>query len=225
MDGSQEARYTPTNHPTYAFHNNMQATLQLDGETTDTIEVSDGLRQGCCMAPMLFNLHAYAFVERFLAEVEGLEGVGVTLNYKIDGRLFRHYTNNSNKKHLTEMQFADDTALLATSRSGAVVALKGYMKIAACFGSSLNVQKTKLMVTGREVAEEDIASMCVAGGHVECVTEFPYLGSVISSTGRMRPDVDQRIARASRAFGALHKAVFNNKDLKLGTKKMISEGR
>lgn len=36
---------------------------------------------------------------------------------------------------------------------------------------------------------------------IECVTEFPYLGSVIASYGRMQPDIDQRIARASRAFG------------------------
>ena len=91
------------------------------------------------------------------------------------------------------------------------------MKIAAWFGLSLNVQKMKLIVTGREETE-DIALICVVGGHVECVTEFPYLGSVIS---RMRPDFDQRIVRASRAFGALRKAVFNNKDLKLGTKRMI----
>jgi len=75
------------------------------------------------------------------------------------------------------------------------------------------------MVTGREAPEEDRALICVAGGDVECATEFPYLGSVTST---MRPDFDQRIARALRAFGALCKAVFNNKDLKLGTKRMIN---
>ena len=67
------------------------------------------------------------------------------------------------------------------------------------------------MVTGREVAEEDIAPIRVAGGHVECVTKFPCLGSVISATGRMRPDVHQRIARASRALVVLCKAVLTIK--------------
>ena len=91
------------------------------------------------------------------------------------------------------MQFVDDAAILATSRSGAIVALKGYiyiyihvytynytvytyMKIAACFSLSLNVQKTKLMVTGREAPEEDRAPIHVAGGDVECVTEFQQVG-------------------------------------------------
>ena len=80
------------------------------------------------MPQVLLNLYACAFVERFLAEVEGLEGVRVSMNYKIDGRLFRCYTSNSSKKHLTQMQFADDAALLAT----VYIKVWGYcMKIAA----------------------------------------------------------------------------------------------
>ena len=46
---------------------------------------------------------------------------------------------------------------------------------------------------------------------MESVQEFPYLGS----------DIDSRIAKASRAFGALTKAGFLDKNLKLKTKRNV----
>ena len=51
--------------------------------------------------------------------------------------------------------------------------------------------------------------------------EFPYLGSLVDSSGKMDADVSRRVAQASKAFGALRKAVFLDKDLKLSTKKRV----
>ena len=73
-----------------------------------------------------------------------------------------------------------------------------YTEVAADFGLTVSIPKTKLIVTGRKPTAGDRA---VGNYQIECVTEFPYLGSVIASSGRMQPDIDQRIARASRAFG------------------------
>ena len=53
------------------------------------------------------------------------------------------------------------------------------------------------------------------------VDEFPYLGSLIDSSGRIAVDVERRVAQASRAFGALMKAVFYYKHLKLATRRKI----
>ena len=53
------------------------------------------------------------------------------------------------------------------------------------------------------------------------VHEFSYLGSVITSSGQMTVEVDKRVAQASRAFGALRKAVFVDKYLKISTKRII----
>ena len=51
--------------------------------------------------------------------------------------------------------------------------------------------------------------------------EFPYLGSLVRSSGRMDADVNRRVAQASKAFGAHRTAVFLDKDLKLATKKRV----
>lgn len=59
------------------------------------------------------------------------------------------------------------------------------------------------MVTGREVTEADQAPLCVGSEEVKNVKEFPYLGSMVASSGRMDTDIDRRLAQASKAFGAL----------------------
>ena len=127
------------------------------------------------MAPVLFNLYACVFVERWLARVENSDGVGLNLKYKHDRKLFRRYTRNAEETRLTELQFADDASLLARTREGAEEAIHKYMEVASDFGLSVSVPKTKLMVSGREATAEDRAPIPTGDEQVESVTEFSYL--------------------------------------------------
>ena len=77
----------------------------------------NGLRQGCCMAPVLFNLYTCLAVERWQERLDGVAGVGITVMYKYDEKLFRRYTRNACERKVTECQFADDAALLASTRA------------------------------------------------------------------------------------------------------------
>ena len=83
----------------------------------------------------------------------------------------------------------------------------------------MSIPKTKHMVTGRLVEESDREVITIDGGDIEAVDEFPYLGSLIASSGRMDVDVDKRVAQASKVFGALRKAVFLDRNLSLSTKR------
>jgi len=40
-----------------SFHNEMNTSIRLDGELLEEISVENSLREGCCMAPVLFNLY------------------------------------------------------------------------------------------------------------------------------------------------------------------------
>ena len=48
-----------------SFHLGMKSTIRLDDSVVE-IDVGDGLRQGCCMAPDLFNSYTCSVVERWL---------------------------------------------------------------------------------------------------------------------------------------------------------------
>ena len=176
------------------------------------------------MAPVLFNLYTTLLIERWRAcKIETVDGVGVTLNYKLDKKLFRRYTRNASKQNVPECLFADDGALLASTREGAERAVVEYQTTSDKFGLRVStcIPKTKHLVAGREAEDEDKTPITIEGGEIEGVEEFPYLGSTIASSGAMDPDVDRRVAQASHAFCALRKAVFLDKDLTLTTKRKV----
>ena len=89
------------------------------------------------------------------------------------------------------------------------------------FGLTVIISKTVHLVAGRETVSSDQSPIKVNGGDINSVDEFQYLGCRIAASGRMDGDVEIRIAQASRAFVALHKAVFMDKNLTLYTKRII----
>ena len=153
--------------------------------------------------------------------MEGTEGAGISLCFKNDQRLFRRNTRNTEVRMLRECQFADDGALLASSRTGIERAIREYQITCSQFGLTVSLPKTKHMVSGRQVVREDREPIEVAGGEIEGVEEFPYLGSVITASGKIDAEVETRIAKASRAFGASRKAVFLDRNLTLCTKRKL----
>ena len=173
--------------------------------------------------------------------MKAVEGVGMTIQYKLDRKLFRRYTRNASERRVTECQFADNGTLLASTRPAAEKAASTrpaaekaasarpaaekaalmYQRTSRNFGPTVSLPKTKHMVTGRMVEEEDLAPIVLDGGEVEAVKEFLYLGSAVDSSGRIDADVNRRVAQASKAFGALRKAVFLDKNQRMATKRKI----
>ena len=45
-----------------SFHDGMRADVRVGKSSTDSIEVKNGLRQGCILAPTLFNIYYSAVV-------------------------------------------------------------------------------------------------------------------------------------------------------------------
>ena len=112
-------------------------------------------------------------------------------------------------------------ALLATSREAAEEAIRTYQQTAKAFGLTLSTTKTKFMVVGHGVTEEEKLPITVEGGMVEHVEHFQYLGSLISENGQVDAEIDRCIARASKAFGALNRAVFRDRNLSVNTKRQV----
>ena len=66
-----------------------------------------------------------------------------------------------------------------------------------------------------------MAPLYIRGQLVKQVQSFKYLGSFVETSGNVLLDVQDKIGRASRVFGALRSAVFCDESLSLSTKRMV----
>ena len=124
----------------------MKAKIRVDDELLDEIEVKNGLQQGCTMAPTLFNLYVCMVVESWMPKMRDIDGVGMYVTfYKLDQQLFRRYTRNA-RDVLYKCKFADDVALLVTTRTAAEAAITAYSSEARKFGLMVSTPKMKFLL-------------------------------------------------------------------------------
>ena len=108
-----------------SFRCDMQAQIRLNDVMLQPINANNGFQQGCSMAPFLFNLYSCLVIEGWHARVSSLEDT----DWGIYRRLFRWYTSNAEETKVSECQFADDAALLATRKRGAELITTEYMLV------------------------------------------------------------------------------------------------
>ncbi|XP_065189682.1 uncharacterized protein LOC135820293 [Sycon ciliatum] len=202
-----------------SFHDPMSASVQFNNILSDPFSIGNGLRQGCSMAPVLFNIFMWAVMTQWQHRVRRVDGVGFELRSAYSSDLYRKPRRDDQHHCLTDSQFADDSCLFATTRSGAGAALCCLHEVASGFGLTISATKTQFVVVGPGITLTDRAPLQLGQAEVECVPHFKYLGSVVDSGCRSSRDIAARIAQASRACGALRRSVFSNPHLLMHTKR------
>ena len=187
-----------------SFYTNMEARIRVDEELLEKIEMNNGLRQGCTMAPTLFNLYAGVVAEKQTEAMQDVKDVGMELLYKLDQQLFRRSTRGASEVTVDKEEFADDVVLVASTREAAQTVGKAWTP------------------AGCGMTDEDRLPLPLDdGGTVEHVSQFPYLGFLIAESGWSHEEGDRRIASGSRAFWALRRAVFKDSNLSVKTKRSV----
>ena len=201
-----------------SLHDGMEAEVTIGGCTSATFSVTNGLRQGCTIAPTLFALYLNRVIECWWGRCKSL---GVKVFYKYGGKLVGERTRKPLSFEITELLFADDGVMVCCTRKDMEEAARVFDEVAAEFGLTVSVIKTKLLVVGCDLEEEDLAPLYIRGQLVEQVQSFKYLGSFVETSGSVLLDVQDKIGRASWVFGALRSAVFCDGSLSLSTKRMV----
>ena len=113
--------------------------------------------------------------------------------------------NNNN------LRYADDTTVMAESEEELNSLLKKVKKESEKVGLKLNIQKTKIMVSG------PITSWEIDGETMEIVTDFIFLGSKITADGDCIHEIKRHLLLGRKAMTNLD-SILKSRDITLPTK-------
>ena len=205
------------------LHDGMSARVRIDNLESDPFPVNRGVKQGCVLAPVLFNIYVQ-YVTRLLHLRLGDTG-GAHVSYRMDRSLFDLKKLKARTKthtiKLYEMQYADDCALLAHTPDELQEMITVAAQIYQRFGLKINAGKTEVLVWSSRIPSSFTFS--IEEQPLSVVPSFKYLGSYLSNDCKLDVEVENRVSQASRAFGRLRERVFQNHNLSLPTKVKVYE--
>jgi hypothetical protein len=202
----------------FDLHVGTQAAVKLEGvRAREWFDVDVGVRQGCVIAPLLFNMFMDMMVKVALSRMPA--DCGVHLAYDTDGELFGSAWNDDacSDQLIRMLLYADDLVLISHQPDTLAEMLKVLDDVCLEFGMSINASKTELLsmdVGGDQPAAADVE---LASGVARQVQAFKYLGGVVDPCGTCDKELAVRIAKALGQFKSM-KRVWWNKRVRLRTK-------
>ncbi|KAL5467621.1 hypothetical protein EMCRGX_G031880 [Ephydatia muelleri] len=183
-------------HILRGLHINMEASVRVDGVLSDPFQVTTGLKQGCVLAPFLFNLYFNTVMHQVLSEFND----GVEIKYRLDGKLFRRSgTKLPMSVRICDLRFADDVMTGCLDSAALQRFIDRFTHVARSWGLSVSTDKTKVITQSATSS----SPFNIRGTTIETVTAFQYLGSVLSSDVSLDNEINSRLSKAAKLFSAL----------------------
>ena len=203
-----------------SLHTGMMVNVRNGGEVSDTFAITNGVKQGCVLAPTLFSI----FLSAMLREAFKDMGDGTYIKSRQNADLFTvaHFRAKTKTINILvrELLFADDSALIAHSAEEIQRIVDAFANASSKFGLKINIKKTEVMFQPNSTMtmEEDIN---VDETRLTHVKEFTYLGSIIASDGHIEAELQKRMSKASMSFWRLRERLWNNHNVSIRLKGKI----
>ena len=188
---------------THQFHDGMQACVRLDDKVCSKwFAVEQGLRQGCVLAPLLFNIFFAVVIKGASTRFKANKGIMDTKGGR-GGRGEATAGESAFSTSLWGTLYADDAGVVSRSPKQ-LRKMMGVVIVVVCAAFVLTVSdaKTEIMCLRAKGMPESTASFSVeAAGQVYNQTnEFVYLRGNVNHNADLSIEVDRRVRNAWCGF-------------------------
>ncbi|BHF76926.1 hypothetical protein SprV_0502002700 [Sparganum proliferum] len=179
-----------------AYYRFTIARVLVRNNLSQPFGIRSGVRQGCILSPILFNYAIDWILGRALRESDGVEFAP--------------------GHRLTDLDYADDIALLASSFGDLQSMVSRVNEVAKSVGLSINAGKTTVFSSC--IPDQEKAPLGIDDCQLEEVDSFKYLGARLLPSGQIKDDIVSRIDAARWVFSSLRKCLWIRRDLSIATK-------
>ena len=164
------------------IYDTVQCSVRVNGHLSNWFEVSNGLKQGCLLSPILFNL----FINDLVTQIKNLcTGISVK------------------GENVCLLMYADDLVLLARNERELQCMLNVLNDWCSKWQVNINSEKSQIVHFRAKCIEKNSVNFYVGENLLKTVDKYKYLGLYLNEYMDFKITADHVAQCASRALGLL----------------------
>lgn len=164
----------------------QKARVRVENALSGEFEVRQGVRQGCVLSPLLFNVYSERLFREALENAED----GILINGVL----------------INNLRYADDTVLIADTAEGLQRLIDRVTEVCALYNMHLNTNKTKVMIVSKQDTDGQFHAN---GSRLQMATSINYLGTFLNDKWEQINEIKIRIEKSRAAFNRMRKVLCN----------------
>ena len=163
-----------------SMYNNDFCCVRVGEKITNTFLANQGVKQGCILSPLLFNI--------FLSDLPKIFSSPDCQPVKL-----------SNAQPVSCLIWADDVVLLSESNNGIQEMISKLAKYASINGLEINIEKTKAMIFNKS-GRFSKTTYKINNQFIHTTNSYKYLGFIMTPSGEINSGLKDLKARALKAY-------------------------
>ena len=194
------------------FHDGMRACVRSDdGRCSEWFEVAQGLRQGCVLSPLLFNVFFAAILRIVLERFSKDAGILADLVHLHEqpSKVGPETALGCVRRAIWGMLYADDACIVSRSTRGLGRMMAVFVEVFGAFGLTISESKTETMCMPIPRAPATKIVFNATGQQYRQTTSFTYLGGTVTEMPNLSDEIDRRIRAGWMGFKRYKRELYD----------------